>query len=52
MDFHLVTNGTDETQPLLYQWEIMMRVRASCLVDMLVKLELAVVDRGTITFET
>jgi hypothetical protein len=22
MDFHLVTNGTDETQPLLYQWEI------------------------------
>ena len=22
MDFHLVTNGTDETRPLLYQWEI------------------------------
>ncbi len=22
MDFHVVTNGTDETQPLLYQWEI------------------------------
>lgn len=22
MDFHLITNGTDETLPLLYQWEI------------------------------
>ncbi|MFX1740050.1 hypothetical protein PXJ20_32590 [Paraburkholderia sp. A1RI_3L] len=22
MDFHVVTNGTDETLPLLYQWEI------------------------------
>ena len=22
MDFHLVTNGADESQPLLYQWEI------------------------------
>ncbi|CAE6862670.1 hypothetical protein R75465_07750 [Paraburkholderia aspalathi] len=22
MDFHVVTNGTDESQPLLYQWEI------------------------------
>ena len=29
MDFHLVANGTDETQPLPYQWEIHVLMAAS-----------------------